>query len=48
MKVIWTDTALTRRRSVRAGVLSARWPIERKNAAAATATAATDSVQCWA
>src|SRR5262249_21372597 len=48
LKVIWADTSVTRRRRVRAGVLSARWPSERKHAAAATATAATDSVQCCA
>src|SRR5262249_14788241 len=48
LKVSWTDTLLTRRRSIRAGVLSARWPIERKNAAAAVAAAASDSVQCCA
>ena len=43
-----TATPVTRRRSVRAGVLSARWPSDRKKAATAATPAATDRVQCCA
>ena len=38
----------TTTKEVVAGVLSARWPRERKNAATAATPAARDSVQCWA